>query len=463
MSEPLQLKTKQAEAVEAVNDPIVDTLVLLGTVGTGKTDVAAHIVISICWGFPNTRWPVFRQNISTAQETVIPSYLDMLDKMGFVQNEDYIYREKPFFIKFANGSTIRFREADRTKDRGGKKIKGINATGNHIDEPDELDSEMLTQAMSRKGRKNEEGQPSLTILSLNPTDVDYFVQIYNKYKDPGKYGALPPNVRVIEFTVEDSWQSEADIRALYTNPKWWVERYMNNNWNYKDEDMTIFKSQLFAKAKVDSYKGGRKTMGYDVAEDGNDLSVCAEWDNFTLTNITITKKKEEKVKTEKQAQWLIKRSDETETGYENIAVDGVGIGVGVLASARQVGVEFDVYKSGFAPDPELTFEDYSPYKYETERMEDIVSYNNLRSQMASLFAQGMELGKIKILKECPYLEQLIEEAQMHHQDTTEKVFRLEPKAKIKERSGRSPDIFDAVVMGLWKQMKKGKKVELGFF
>jgi len=458
----LQLKTKQAEAVEAVNDPEVDTLILLGTVGTGKTDVAAHIVISICWQFPNTRWPVFRQNISTAQETVIPSYLDMLDKMGMVQDEDYIYREKPFFIKFGNGSTIRFREADRTKDRQGKKIKGINATGNHIDEPDELEPDMLVQAISRKGRHNEYGQPSLSILSLNPTDQQYFVDIYNQYKNPTKYGVLPKNIRVIEFTVADSWQSKADIAALYTHPKWWVERYMNNNWNYKDEDMTIFKSHLFAKSKVDTYTSGRKTAGYDVAEDGKDLSVNADWDNFTLTNITITKKKEEKMKTEKQAQWLISHSNELEIGYENVAVDGVGIGVGVLASARQVGVEFDVYKSGFAPDPTLTFDDFEPTKSVIERTEDVVSYNNLRSQMAALFAQGMETGKIKILKDCPHLEQLIEEAQMHHQDVTDKVFRLESKVKIKERSGKSPDVFDAVVMGLWKQMKKKKKVEMSF-
>jgi len=43
----LQLKPKQIEAVQAVNDPTVDTLVLLGVVGSGKTDVAAHIDISI--------------------------------------------------------------------------------------------------------------------------------------------------------------------------------------------------------------------------------------------------------------------------------------------------------------------------------------------------------------------------------------------------------------------------------
>ena len=459
----LVLKPKQQLAVDAVNDPVVDTLVLLGTVGTGKTDVAAHIVISICKQFANTRWPVFRQNISTALETVIPSYLDMLDKMGFIQDVDYIYREKPHFIKFPNGSMIRFREADRTKDRGGKKIKGINATGNHIDEPDELEQEMLVQAMSRKGRHNANGQPSLTILSLNPTDQDYFVDIYNRHKEPEEYGALPPNIRVIEFTLEDSWQSAQDIESLKTNPEWWVQRYLYNNWKYKDEDQTIFKSNVFARAKVDSYKSGRKTVGYDVAEDGKDLSVAAEWDNLTLTNIVITKKRDEKVDTDKQAHWLINYSDTHQVGYENVAVDGVGIGVGVLATARDNNARFEIYKSGFSPDPMLTFEEHAPSKREVEESKDVVSYDMLRSQMAYMFAMGMEQGKIKILDTCPYLKELIAEAQTHHHKTTSKVFQLESKKEIKKRSGKSPDIFDAVIMGLWLQMKKKQKVELGFF
>ena len=458
----LRLKPKQQAAVDAVNDPTVDTLVLLGTVGTGKTDIAAHIVISICKTFPDTRWPVFRQNISTALETVIPSYLDMLDKMGLIQDEDYIYREKPYFIKFPNGSTIRFREADRTKDRGGKKIKGINATGNHIDEPDELEPEMLTQAMSRKGRKNEHGQPSLSILSLNPTDVEYFVDIYNRFKEPEEYGHLPKNIRVIEFTLEDSWQSEEDVEALRQYPEWWVERYLYNNWKYKDEDQTIFKSHLFSKAKTDRYESDRATGGYDVAEDGKDMSVMAVWDNYTLIDIIITKKSDEKVPTEDQAKWLIKYSDEHSMGYENVAVDGVGVGVGVLASARLLGATFEVYKSGYTADPKLTFDDYAPTDEEIERQKDLISFDMLRSQMAYMFAMGMEQGKLKILDSCPHLKELMSEAQTHHHDNTDKVFKLESKKKIKGRGGRSPDVFDAVIMGLWLQMKKKKRSEFSF-
>ena len=457
----MQIKPRQNSVIEAINDPGIDTIVLIGAVGTGKTDVAAFAVLSICGAFPKTRWVVVRQNISTAQKTVIPSYLEVADRMNLIQNRHFSYNGQSHVIKFnSNGSEIYFIEADITKDRQGRKIKGINASGNHIDEADELVETMFITATSRKGRRNQAGQPSISIVTMNPNDT----YLKEKYYDPFKAGTLPANVRVIEFPIEDSWQTKEDIAALWTNPKWWTERYLNNNWAYADEDQTIFKSEIFARATTDTIKdGGRKSIGYDVAEDGKDRSVAAIWEGLTLVDIKITKDTHEKVKTEKQTEWLIKYSDDHEIGYENVAVDGVGIGVGVLASARQLGVEFDVYKSGFAADPALTFDDFAAPKWETDDQEDMVSYDNLRTQVAYMFALGMEQGKVKILDSCPFRKELILEAQAHHQDTTNKVFKLEPKKKIKERSGKSPDLFDAVVMGLWKQMKKGKKVELGFF
>lgn len=455
----LTLKPKQLEAVQAVNDPGVDTLFLFGTVGTGKTDVAAHIVISICHHFPKTYWPVFRQNLSTAKKSVIPSYLSMLDKMNFVQGVDYKFNASESFIRFRNDSVIPFIEADITKDRDGKKIKGINASGNHIDEADELAETMYITATSRKGRRNENGQPSLSILTLNPTDAQHLVKLYDLFK----VGKLPENIRGIEFTLEDSWQTQSDIDAMKTNPPWWVERYLNNNWKYQDESKTLFKSSLFAKAKTDRLEQGRKTNGYDVARDGVDRSVSADWENFTLTNIEIVKDANQQIETDDQAKWLIKHSNEESIGYENIAVDGVGIGVGVLDSGKLLGAQFDVYKSGFSPDPFLTFEEYAPTKEEAEKSKEILSFNNLRSQMAYMFARGMERGTIKILDSCPFFNELIKEAQQHHFEVKDKVLILESKESIKSRTGKSPDIFDAVIMGLWKQMKRSQKVELGFF
>ena len=453
----LKLSQKQQQAVQAVNNPNIDTLVLFGTVGTGKTDVACHIVISICMKFPETYWPVFRLNITTAKKSIIPSYLTMLGRMNLYEGIDYQYNRTESFIRFPNGSIIPFMEADSKKDRDGKKIKGVNATGNHIDEADELLETMLTQATSRKGRRNENGQPSLSIYTLNPTDVKHLVKLYDQYKD----GTLPSNICCIEFTVKDSWQTESDIAAMFTNPKWWVERYLRNNWKFKDEEKTIFKSELFAKSIVKTFEPGKKTSGYDVADEGVDRAGCADWENMVLKYITITKDRDQKVKSEIQAKWIIDHSDNNEIGYENIAVDGVGNGVGVISAGRMLGADFAVFKSGYAPDPMLTFKDKAPTIEEVEKQQEILSFNNLRSQVAYLLADGMDKGYVKILDSCPFLDDFQDEAQQHHNEIKEKAFILESKEKIKARTGKSPDIFDMVLMGFWKQLKKQAKLEYG--
>jgi hypothetical protein len=72
-------------AVVVENNPRVSRIVLIGAMGAGKTDIAGHASISIAWSFARTYWPVFRQNLSTAKLSAIPSCLNMLDLMNFVK------------------------------------------------------------------------------------------------------------------------------------------------------------------------------------------------------------------------------------------------------------------------------------------------------------------------------------------------------------------------------------------
>lgn len=440
---PLQLGQKQARAVQAVNDPRVDTLVLFGSVGTGKTDVAAHVVLSICYQFPKTYWPVFRQNISTAMKTIIPSYLEMADKMGFVSGSDYFYNNTLHTFTFLhNKSVIIFVEADSTKDRDGKKIKGINATGNHIDEADELQHQMFIQATSRRGRRNEAGQPSLSIVTMNPNDS----WAKELYFDPWKAGTLPPNVAAIEFDLSDSWQSRADIEALKTNPEWWTQRYLYNNWEYSDESTSLFKSRAWAASIVESLNGAAsRCAGYDVARSGTDRSVRALLYGATIADIAIVKDKTEQKDTGEQADWLIADAGLSGYGIERLAVDAVGLGVGVVDGLAKSGYKCREYMSGAKPDPHIRLED-------NDRVP--VNFDNLRSQMIYLYARGVELGIIKHFAGCPFLKDLQKEAMVHNFDITDKVLRVESKDKIKVRLGASPDILDAVVMGLYIALRK---------
>lgn len=437
----LLLKPKQLEAVQAVNDPTVDTLVLLGVVGSGKTDVAAHIDLSIAHKFPKTYWPVFRQNISTAIKTIIPSYLEMADKMGFEEGKDFVYNQQAKTLTFPNKSVIVFVEADPTKDRGGKKIKGINASGNHIDEADELDFEMFIQATSRKGRRNENGQPSISIVTMNPNDG----WAKELYYDRWKTGTLPVNVRVIEFDLSDSWLSQRDIEALKSNPDWWTQRYLYNNWNFSDESSSLFKSRFWAASFTEELDGmAPKSAGYDVARSGTDRSVRGLVVGTTVADILIVKDKTDQIDTSVQADTLIEDAGDNAYGLENMAVDAVGLGVGVVDALSKQGYYVREYMSGAKPDPDVGLSNDTAMS---------VNFDNLRSQMIYLYARGVELGLIKHFKGCPYLRELQKEAIVHNYEITDKVLKVESKDKIKKRLGSSPDLLDAVIMALYVALR----------
>lgn len=432
----LSLKQKQQKVVDAVKSHEYHTIVLIGAIGTGKTDVAAHIAISIAQKFPKTYWTVFRQNISTAKRSVIPSYLNMLDMMNFVDGVHYKYNKSDFIINFlGNGSKIPFIEADVTKDRQGRKIKGINATANHIDEADELNEMMFATAVSRRGRRNENHQPSVSIITMNANDT--FLK--KKYYEPWKNGTLPKGVLVIEFTIEDSWQSQEDIDAMLSNPKPWVERYIRNNWDYADDDSSLFKYRFFDQSIVSMLDiNAPRYSGYDVARTGSDRSVYALWYGRTLVDIVVTKDKDEQMLTDDQALELIKLNTQNLVVADNCAVDGVGIGVGVIDHAHSKGIKYKTFISGATP--------------------TLDTFDKLRSQVIFEFSKGLENGTIKIYEGCPYRNELISEAMVHNHNTSDKKLSVESKESIKKRTGGvSPDILDAVVMGLYPQLQMDPK------
>ncbi len=71
-----------------------------------------------------------------------------------------------------------------------------------------------------------------------------------------------------------------------------------------------------------------------------------------------------------------------------------------------------------------------------------------------MLAMGLEQRQGQNPRETfPSLREFIKEAQMHHHSTKTKCLCLESKG-ISKRLGKSPDIFDSVLMGFWLQLKK---------
>jgi hypothetical protein len=373
----------------------------------------------------------------------MPAHLDMAGRMELVQGMDFVYVQNPVHkITFGNRSVIMFIEADPTKDRGGKKIKGLNATGNHVDEADELQQEMFIHATSRKGRRNEQGQPSLSIITMNPERLLGQGAVLRPLEGRNTSAAYRRHrVRPLRQLAVP-----AGHRGPQDQPEWWTQRYLHNNWDYSDESTSLFKSRAWATSLVDSLDATEpRSAGYDVARSGTDRSVRALLYGKTIADVTIVKDKLDQIDTSVLADWLVTDAPASGYGLEKLAVDAVGLGAGVVDGLSKQGYKCKEYMSGAKPDPTIKLEEGSTMP---------LNFENLRSQMFYLYARGIELGIIKHFSGCPLLKDLQKEAMVHNFKITDKVLSVESEDKIKVRLGASPDILDSVAMGLWVALRK---------
>jgi len=435
----LELKQKQNQVIRLINDPTVDIIVLIGSIETGKTYVAAHAMISIAESFPNTFIPIVRLNKTTAKSTVFRSYLKVLQDSNFIEGRDYTLERNVGEIRLSNKSTLTLVEADHTKDRDHMKLKGLEPNCLHIDEIDELIKSAYDMLQSRVGRDSDHAAPPVTIVTMNPNNKWAKKDFYDAWKQD----KLPPNMKVIEFTRYDSWSDQERYNKLMaTRPQPWVERYINNNWDFADDDSSLFKYRFFDSAYIKELDiNSMRYVGYDVARSGADRSVLALWYNKTLVDIIIIKDSDQKITTDEQALQLIKYMTQNAITSHHVAVDAVGIGVGVVDYMSSKGIMVSEFVSGARPTDER--------------------YDNLRSQVIWEFSQGLEKGEIKIYEGCPYRNELISEAMAHNHNVSDKKLSVESKDKIKERTGgMSPDIMDAVVMGLFPQLRIDPKNDI---
>ena len=356
----LQLKPKQTQTIQIINTrPEIDEIVLIGAVGTGKTVVASHIIVSICYQFADTRWFAWRKNNTVSRKTLVRTFKKTLSQMNLIENEDWTWHDMAMEFRFKhNGSSITFSEADRSKDRDQMKIKGIDATGNLIDEANELEEDSFDMILSRKGRANENGQPSINLITMNPNNGWSKRRYYDKWKK----GILPNNVMVIEYTIDDSWQEANDIAALMRKAKWWVERYIKNNWNYADEDQSLITSYMWEKAQIyeltppDSGAPFRKYIGVDPSDAGSDTTVATLIEDGVMTaqkELKIPQRefgedqgKDQRPISHLYTNELIKFAQQhgfTARYASNIMIEENGIGVGMRDDLRKRGWQISIY------------------------------------------------------------------------------------------------------------------------
>lgn len=443
------LTNKQTELLAAIKSRKYKQIYLIGALGTSKTYAFAAAFILLASQYPKSYIPIARKTLAEVRVGTIFSFLEVLDNFNYVLGIDYELRGGlgggNMRFEFSNGSIIQFVQLDHTIDPQWQKIKSINATACGVDEVDGVVEGGYIMLSARTGRRNQNGAPDITIATCNPNEGWVKENVYT----PWKKGYLPADVLVIEFNMADSFLYGSGFYDRFkTNPKQWQQRYLYNNWEYLDDDTSLFKSRILDQIMRVKYKSSDdQFLGIDVADEGKDRTVFSHIVGNTLVNVKVyTKDDIERLATGSEqknrvpyghvvGREAIKYCQEHRIGYEDVAFDAVGIGV----SLRDY----------------FTSQDFYPMQFKAGAHVDS-DYDMLRSEVAGHLANDMERDEFLFYEGCPFLGDLKKELLYHLYEVKAKIMCVESKIKLKQRLGRSPDLADSLFIAYWA--KHGKTV-----
>lgn len=460
----MRISYKQAELMGAVRDSPwtgINEIFLIGAIGTSKTFAMGYAHANIAFQYPGSFIPVGRTTLADARIGTFQSYIEVLGEMGLVEGDDYRTRQGgELSILFANRSVIQFVPLDITKDRDWRKIKSINATSGGVDEVDSVVESGYDMLFSRTGRKNQNGAPAVMISCCNPNNAWMKRNVYDPWrKSVGRLPKelidntddLPANRLVLEFNIEDSFLFPTGYYDRYENrPYAFRQRYLRNNWDYQDDENSLFKGRALDTLTIDRLKPGEKYIAVDPNAGGKDRAAIVLWEGDTIVDAELytTEDLHKLSLPEEQTPFnigaiigrltvaMMKRE---RVGMHNVCGDVNGPGQGWLTYMLSNGYKVEQFISG-----------YAPVQTAAEKEKNIrPPYGNLRDQMFHLWSQSITEAEVYMYSGMPHLSTLKKELQLHESVSKDKVSIVTPKEDIRKLLGGSPDMADAGMMGYW--------------
>lgn len=403
---------------------------------SGKTVIEVVAIIFDCLAYPDIAWGLARKELTTLKRTALLTLFKQLSFYGIETGEDYNYNQQLNKITFTNKSEIFLIDsAKHPTDPLHTRFGGFELTRCAVDESNETDQEIIDKLFERTGWRNNEkhGLKRKMFECFNPAKN----HVYSKFYKPSVDGqekefrkfilALPtdnPNPAVAEWITDmlnDNTISEST-----------KQRQIYGNFEFDDNPYAMFDYSKICDIFTNNYVQGnnQRYMTADIAYMGADLFTIFIWEGFKV------------IKT-----YGIDKIDETAIGtkikelaelhkipFSNIVYDADGLRKFTANSLKRLTVA-----RGFVNNS-------APIKDK--------QYRNLKSECAFMLKKYVDEGLIYI-EDLTFKKQIIADLEQICRMPTddEGKISLEPKKKFKERTGRSPDWFDALLMRFIFELK----------
>lgn len=341
-----------------------------------KTFTMAMMVILTVRQYAGCRLFVGRKTLKSLRQSFIHTLLGQVHKMFDITEDDFKYSGQAGEITYANGSVVIFGELMKNpSDPDFARFGSLEIDMAFIEEAGEVSLEAKNAIRSRVGRgimAKTEGIPGKLILSGNPSQNFLRTEYYDPYMELGggeyqswKIGETTAKyrrrtmsqVKKIEMkrcflrmsVYQNPFIPQSYIDNLKTLPARERKRLLDGNWDYADDESSLFKSGLIDKAITyelpQPSEKFNKVIGVDVSDSGGDRSVFSLIDNGVLvaqklSNVQLNwDKSSEEPLSYLIANELIEFAQQNgfqQINAKNIAVESNGVGVGCLPAGELV-------------------------------------------------------------------------------------------------------------------------------
>lgn len=340
-----------------------------------KTFTMAIMVLLTIRQYPGCRLFVGRKTLKSLRQSFIQTLLGQVHKMfNLVEDQDFNYSAQLGEIKYNNGSTVIFGELMKNpSDPDFSRFGSLELDMAFIEEAGEVTLEAKNAIRSRVGRgimAKEHSLPGKLVLSGNPSQNFLRTEYYDPYMElgGGEYQSwiigetvIRPDKKKVPKKVpmkrcflrmsvyQNPFIPQSYIDTLKTLPRRERKRLLDGDWDYADDDSSLFKSGLIDKAITyelpQPSENFNKVIGVDVSDAGRDRTVFSLIDNGVLvtqkcSNIQMNWDR----KSEEPLSYLIaneliefaQRNGFQQVNAKNIAVESNGVGVGCLPAGELV-------------------------------------------------------------------------------------------------------------------------------
>lgn len=433
----ITINPKQKQALQILTDHNNNITELLygGGAGGGKSYLGCIWLTQSSITYPGSRWFLSREVNKDIRESSLLTLLEVMGKIfGMTSGVDFKYRIIDSRVEMANGSMIVLKELPYIpSDPECDYLGSMEYTGGFIDEAQEIEKKVRDTIKTRIRYKLEEfGLIPKMLETCNPGKNYLYDEFWKPYSkgEPLKEGRfflpalITDNPRISKEYIKSL--QELDDESM-------KQRLLYGNWDYEVVSNQLVLTQWLENQISDSFVNVDKRKGaVDVAREGGDSTIASVWIGNTLVylekinvpimdNIDISGAIAEK---------LIQFYTQWQVGYQDIEIDAVGVGAGVVDAMRRNGWYVNSYKGGEA----------------VQSREEFTDYKNLRTYSYWKFRMGIQDGTIHIHKDCPYREELFRDLTAHEYEINDKMIILLEKEQVKRKIGRSPDYSDAAVM-----------------